>query len=242
VDVIGLIAGSGWASGLNLYLVTLVLGLAGRLGWGDVPAVLTRNDVLIVAAILFFIEFAADKIPYLDNVWDALHTVIRPLGAAALGFVIAGESDSIGEALGALIAGGLALSSHSAKASTRAAANTTPEPVSNLTLSVFEDGMATGVTALALAFPGCSRHRRRRAHRGECVGGVAPVVRCASFAAAGVLPPQIQLRPGSDVVFQDADVREVAVLAGVVQSVTDDEFRSDLKSRVLDRQGSPLHS
>jgi hypothetical protein len=153
VDVIGLIAGSGWASGLNLYLVTLVLGLAGRLGWGDVPAVLTRNDVLIVAAILFFIEFAADKIPYLDNVWDALHTVIRPLGAAALGFVIAGESDSIGEALGALIAGGLALSSHSAKASTRAAANTTPEPVSNLTLSVFEDGMATGVTALALAFP-----------------------------------------------------------------------------------------
>ncbi len=153
MEVVGLIAGSGWASGLNLYLVTLVLGLAGRLGWSDIPQVLTRTDVLIAAGILFFIEFAADKIPYLDNVWDAVHTVIRPLGAAALGFVIAGDSGSIGEALGALVAGSLALSSHSAKASTRVAANTTPEPVSNLTLSVFEDGLATGVTALALAFP-----------------------------------------------------------------------------------------
>jgi hypothetical protein len=153
MDVVGLIAGSGWASGLNLYLVTLVLGLSGRLGWSDVPAVLTRTDVLVIAGILFFVEFAADKIPYLDNLWDALHTVIRPLGAAALGYVIAGDSESIGEAMGALVAGALALSSHSAKASTRAAANTSPEPVSNLALSVFEDGVAASVVALAVAFP-----------------------------------------------------------------------------------------
>lgn len=153
MEIVGLVAGSGWASGLNLYLVTLVLGLAGRLGWTDVPDVLTRTDVLIVAAVLFFIEFAADKIPYLDNVWDAIHTVIRPVGAAALGFVIAGDSESIGEAMGALVAGSLALSSHSAKASTRAAVNTSPEPFSNLALSVFEDGLATGVVILALAFP-----------------------------------------------------------------------------------------
>lgn len=153
MDVVGLIAGSGWASGLNLYLVTLVLGLSGRLGWADIPEVLTRTDVLIVSGVLFAIEFAADKIPYLDNVWDAIHTVVRPLGAAALGFVIAGDSESIGQAMGALVSGALALSSHSAKATTRATVNATPEPVSNLTLSVFEDGMATGVTALALAFP-----------------------------------------------------------------------------------------
>ncbi|HSJ27490.1 MAG TPA: DUF4126 domain-containing protein [Acidimicrobiia bacterium] len=153
MDVVGLIAGSGWASGLNLYLVTLILGLSGRLGWSDVPEVLTRTDVLVIAGILFFVEFAADKIPYLDNLWDALHTVIRPLGAAALGYVIAGDSESIGEAVGALVAGALALSSHSAKASTRAAANTSPEPLSNLTLSVFEDGVAASVVALALAFP-----------------------------------------------------------------------------------------
>lgn len=153
MDIVGLIAGSGWASGLNLYLVTLVLGLSGRLGWSDIPDVLTRTDVLVVAGILFFVEFAADKIPYVDNVWDAIHTVVRPLGAAALGYVLAGDSASIGEAVGAIVAGTLAVSSHSAKASTRAAVNTSPEPFSNMTLSVFEDGLATAVTALALAFP-----------------------------------------------------------------------------------------
>ncbi|MDX1447522.1 MAG: DUF4126 domain-containing protein [Acidimicrobiia bacterium] len=153
MDVVGLVAGAGWASGLNLYLVTLILGFAGRLGWSDIPEVLTRTDVLIVAGVLFFIEFAADKIPFLDSVWDGLHTVVRPLGAAALGFVIAGDSGSIGEALGAIVAGALALTSHSAKASTRATVNTSPEPVSNLTLSVFEDGLAGGITALALALP-----------------------------------------------------------------------------------------
>jgi hypothetical protein len=153
VDAVGLIAGSGWASGLNLYLVTLVLGMAGRFGWSDVPEVLTRTDVLITAAVLFFIEFAADKIPYLDNLWDALHTVVRPLGAAALGYVIAGDSGSIGQAMGALVAGALATTSHAAKATTRAAVNTSPEPVSNLTLSVLEDIVASGMTVLAIALP-----------------------------------------------------------------------------------------
>lgn len=153
MDVVGLIAGSGWASGLNLYAVTLILGLVGRFGWSDVPDILMRTDVLIAAGVLFFVEFAADKIPYLDNVWDALHTVVRPLGAAALGYVIAGESGSIGEAAGALVAGALAATSHSAKATTRAAVNVSPEPVSNMTLSVLEDGVASGMTVLALALP-----------------------------------------------------------------------------------------
>lgn len=153
MDTIGLIAGSGWASGLNLYLVTLVLGLAGRFGWSDVPEVLERSDVLIIAAALFFVEFVADKIPYLDNLWDALHTIVRPLGAAALGLVIAGESGSVGQAVGALVAGALAATSHTAKATTRAAANTSPEPVSNLTLSVLEDGVASGMVVLSLALP-----------------------------------------------------------------------------------------
>lgn len=153
MDAVGLIAGSGWASGLNLYAVTFVLGMAGRLGWGDVPEVLSRTDVLITVAVLFFIEFAADKIPYLDNVWDVLHTVIRPLGAAALGYVIAGDSDSIGQAAGAIVSGALALTAHSAKASTRAAVNVSPEPVSNMTLSFAEDAVATGVTLVAILFP-----------------------------------------------------------------------------------------
>ncbi len=153
IDTLGLIAGSGWAAGLNLYLVGLLLGTAGRLGWADVPDVLSRPDVMIVSGLLFAVEFAADKIPYLDNVWDAIHTVVRPLGAAALGAVLAGDSESIGAALGAVISGTLALSAHSAKATTRAAVNTSPEPFSNIFLSLFEDGLVAGLVALALLFP-----------------------------------------------------------------------------------------
>jgi hypothetical protein len=153
VDVTGLLAGTGWASGLNLYVVALVMGVAGRLGWHDVPAVLTRADVMVTAGVLFAVEFVADKIPYLDNLWDAIHTVVRPLGAAALGYVVAGESDSIGQALGAIVAGALALSAHSAKATTRALVNVSPEPVSNIALSVTEDGVAGGLAVLALAAP-----------------------------------------------------------------------------------------
>ncbi|HEY6628167.1 MAG TPA: DUF4126 domain-containing protein [Acidimicrobiia bacterium] len=153
MEAFGIIAGSGWASGINLYLVTLLLGVAGRLGWSDVPQVLTRNDVMIVAGVLFGIEFLADKVPYLDSVWDAAHTVIRPLGAAALGAVIAGDSGSIGAALGAVVAGALALDAHAAKATTRVVANTSPEPVSNVVLSLFEDVGVTLLVALAITFP-----------------------------------------------------------------------------------------
>lgn len=153
MDVIGLIAGSGWASGLNLYLVTLLLGLAGRLGWTDIPELLTRLDVMIIAGVLFLVEFVADKVPYLDNFWDAIHTIVRPLGAAALGAVLAGESESIGAALGAIVAGALAFDAHSAKATTRVVANTSPEPVSNLVLSLFEDVSVALLVALAISFP-----------------------------------------------------------------------------------------
>lgn len=153
MEAAGLIAGSGWASGINLYLVALMLGAAGRLGWADIPDVLTRLDVMIVAGVLFVVEFFADKVPYLDNVWDAIHTVVRPLGAAALGAVIAGDSASIGAALGAAVAGALALDAHVAKASTRVVVNTSPEPVSNIGLSLAEDLGVAGLVTLAVAYP-----------------------------------------------------------------------------------------
>jgi hypothetical protein len=153
VDTIGLLAGTGWAAGLNLYLVTFLLGVAGRLDWINVPAVLQRTDVMIVAGVLYGIEFAADKIPYLDNLWDAIHTFVRPLGAAALGYVIAGDSPSVGAAVGAVVSGALALTAHSAKATTRAAVNTSPEPFSNIVLSLFEDGLVAGIVALAILNP-----------------------------------------------------------------------------------------
>jgi hypothetical protein len=153
IDTIGLLAGSGWAAGLNLYLVTFLLGLAGRLDWLDVPVVLQRTDVMIAAGILYAVEFVADKVPFLDNVWDAVHTFIRPLGAAAIGYVIAGDTPSIASAAGAIISGSLALSAHSAKATTRAAVNTSPEPFSNIFLSLAEDGLVAGLVALAIANP-----------------------------------------------------------------------------------------
>jgi Domain of unknown function (DUF4126) len=153
VEAIGIITGSGWASGINLYLVTLLLGIVGRLGWTDIPDVLQRTDVMVVAGVLFGIEFVADKIPYLDSVWDAIHTVVRPLGAAALGAVVAGESSSIGAALGAAVAGALALDAHAAKATTRVVANTSPEPVSNVALSLVEDVGVALLVALAVTFP-----------------------------------------------------------------------------------------
>lgn len=153
MDIAGLIAGSGWASGLNLYAVTLLLGVAGRLGWADIPQQLTRTDVMVTVGVLFFVEFAVDKIPFLDSLWDGLHTIVRPLGAAALGYFLAGDASSVGQALGSIVAGGLALTSHGAKATTRAAVNTSPEPFSNMALSVMEDGLAVGVTMLSIAVP-----------------------------------------------------------------------------------------
>lgn len=153
MEAFGIIVGSGWASGINLYLVTLLLGIAGRLGWSDIPQALTRTDVMIVAGVLFAVEFLADKVPYLDSMWDAIHTVVRPLGAAALGAVIAGDSGSIGTALGAAVAGALALDAHAAKATTRVVANTSPEPVSNIVLSLLEDVGVTLLVVLAITFP-----------------------------------------------------------------------------------------
>lgn len=153
IETIGLLSGAGWASGINLYLVTLMLGLAGRAEWADIPEVLERTDVMIVAGILFAVEFVADKVPYLDSLWDTIHTFIRPLGAAAIGAVVAGDSESVGAAVGAIVAGGLALDAHSAKASTRLMVNTSPEPVSNVALSLFEDVGVAFLIALAVTYP-----------------------------------------------------------------------------------------
>jgi hypothetical protein len=153
IETIGLIAGSGWASGLNLYLATLMLGIAGRVGWADIPEVLTRTDVMIVAGVLFVIEFVADKVPFLDNFWDVIHTFVRPIGAAAVGAVIAGESGTVGAAVGGVLSGALALDAHSAKASTRVMVNTSPEPVSNVAVSLFEDIGVAGLVTLAVTYP-----------------------------------------------------------------------------------------
>jgi hypothetical protein len=151
--VIGLVAGTGWASGVNLYGAALALGLFGRYGPGEVPEALTRTDTLVVVAILFALEFVADKIPVLDSVWDALHTVIRPAGAAVLAVLLTGEAATVQQAVAALGAGGLALSAHTTKATTRLAVNTSPEPISNAGVSLLEDGLVATVVWFAVTNP-----------------------------------------------------------------------------------------
>jgi hypothetical protein len=153
LETLSIIAGSGWASGLNLYLSALMLGIAGRAGWADIPDVLTRTDVMVVAGVLFVVEFFADKVPFLDSFWDTIHTFIRPIGAAAIGAVIAGESGSIGAAVGGILSGALAFDAHSAKASTRVMVNASPEPVSNVAVSLFEDFSVAALVALAVTYP-----------------------------------------------------------------------------------------
>lgn len=151
---LALVAGSGWAAGLHLYGVVLVLGLLGRVAEVEaVPAVLTRTDVLVLVGVLVLVEEVADKVPWLDSFWDLVHTAIRPAGAAALALLLTGEAETAQQALAALGSSGLALSAHTAKATTRLAVNASPEPVSNIGLSVFEDGLMVTVVWLAVTNP-----------------------------------------------------------------------------------------
>ena len=149
----GLIAGTGWASGINLYGVAALLGIFGRLGVGDTPELLQRPWVIGIALALYAGEFVADKIPYLDNVWDVAHTAIRPLGAAGLGYLLGADGPGAGQIGAAAGSGVLALTSHTAKATTRAAVNASPEPFSNIAISLGEDGLVAGMIALAVTHP-----------------------------------------------------------------------------------------
>lgn len=141
---------SAWASGISMYGVAAVLGVAGRLDWADTPSFLHRPWVIAVAAVLFAVEFVVDKLPAVDSAWDAVHTAIRPAAGALV--MATGDTDVSTLALAAL-GGGLALSSHAAKASVRALVNLSPEPFSNVGVSLGEDGLVATLMALALAEP-----------------------------------------------------------------------------------------
>ncbi|MGH3308014.1 MAG: DUF4126 domain-containing protein, partial [Nocardioides sp.] len=130
----------GWASGINAYLVVLVLGITDRLGdVAEIPDVLARWDVLAAAALMFALEFVADKIPYVDSTWDAISTAIRPTVGAVIGLLLAGDATTLEQAVLGVVGGGTALVSHLVKAGSRLAINTSPEPVTNITASVAED-------------------------------------------------------------------------------------------------------
>ncbi len=156
LTTLGRTMGFSFAAGINLYATVAILGLATRFGWVDLPEQyrIFDNDIIItVAIVLYVIEFFADKIPWIDSIWDAIHTAIRPVGGALIAVATLGHASPTVTGLVALLGGVLATGTHLTKTGTRAAANTSPEPFSNWILSFVEDAFVVGLGALALKFP-----------------------------------------------------------------------------------------
>lgn len=155
-QLLALAAALGWASGIRLYLVVFITGLAGMLGWLPLPSglhVLQHPAMLAGSGFMLFVEFFADKIPGVDSLWDMVHSFIRvPAGAALAAGVFGADSATMGSVAG-LLGGALAATSFAAKASTRAAVNTSPEPFSNIAVSLVEDGAVMGMMWLATNYP-----------------------------------------------------------------------------------------
>ena len=153
---LSIVLGAGFSSGLNVYATIATLGLLQRFGAVHLPEglqVLAHPVVLGIAGALYVVEFLADKFPYIDSVWQAVHTFIRPPAAALLAFGAAATAPEPWRWGAALLAGGIALTSHGTKASARAAANLVPEPLSNWALSFAEDILAVWLTWFAAAHP-----------------------------------------------------------------------------------------
>ena len=155
MDLFSTLFTTGWASGVNAYATVALLGILGRAGIGDVPEPLQSDPVIAAASIMFLIEFVTDKVPYLDNVWDAIHTVVRPSVASAIGafYGVDADLETFDEALAAGGSGATALASHGVKAALRLAINTSPEPASNILVSLAEDGAVAGLMLLVVENP-----------------------------------------------------------------------------------------
>lgn len=154
--LLALAAALGWASGLRLYAVLFIVGLVGFNGWLELPRglhLLQHPAMLLASGAMLAVEFLADKIPGLDSVWDLLHAIIRIPGGAALAAAVFGADDATMAAVAGLLGGTLAATSYAGKATTRAAANTSPEPFSNLGLSLLEDGLVVAAIWLATQHP-----------------------------------------------------------------------------------------
>ena len=154
--LVGLLAGSSLASGLRLYATIAVLGFLGRLGTLELPgglAVLSNPWVIGVAASLYAVEFFADKIPYVDSIWDAVQTFVRVPASTVLAWAATAHMPEHWRIVAALLCGGVTLSAHGLKAGARAAINTSPEPVSNWAASFAEDGTVAVLIWLAVEHP-----------------------------------------------------------------------------------------
>ena len=155
-QLIAIAAALGWASGLRLYAVVFLTGLAGYLGWVELPSglrLLQNPVVLWASGSMLVVEFLTDKIPLVDSMWDAVHTVIRiPAGAALAAGALGVDNQAMGW-VAALLGGSLAATSHAAKLTTRAAVNTSPEPFSNIGVSLLEDGFVVFMLWLSATHP-----------------------------------------------------------------------------------------
>lgn len=153
---IALAIGSSWVSGINLYITVAILGLLGRFAGLQLPgelSVLTNYWIIGIALSLFLVEFIADKIPWVDSTWDVIHTFIRIPAGAVIAATAFGDFNTGVQVTAFLLGGGLALSSHGTKAATRAAVNTSPEPLTNIAISFLEDIVAVGSLLLAAFHP-----------------------------------------------------------------------------------------
>lgn len=156
VATLGRTLGFSLAAGVNLYATVAMLGLAAHYRLVDLPPQFHAFDspwIIGIALTLYVVEFVADKVPWIDTLWDTAHTVVRPLGGALIAVSTLGESSPWLQGLAALVGGTLAAGGHLTKAGTRAAANMSPEPFTNWALSLAEDVFAVGLGALALAYP-----------------------------------------------------------------------------------------
>ena len=156
IGTIGLALGSAWTSGINLYATVAVMGLFQKIGWAKLPGGLDALDnwwIIGIAAGLYAIEFVADKVPYVDSVWDVVHTFIRVPAGAIVAYSATTQVDPTVNVIATLLGGGLAFSSHGTKAALRATANLSPEPVSNWMLSLIEDAIAWIGAIIAMVAP-----------------------------------------------------------------------------------------
>jgi hypothetical protein len=154
--LLALAAALGWASGLRLYAVLFMAGMAGQRGWIALPSglqVLQHPAMLAASGAMLFVEFFADKIPGLDSLWDVLNSVVRVPGGAALAAGVFGADNATMAVVAGLLGGSLAATSLAGKATTRAAVNTSPEPFSNVAVSLLEDGLVVGALWLAVQHP-----------------------------------------------------------------------------------------
>jgi hypothetical protein len=153
---LGRVVPFAFTSGINLYATVFVLGVCSRwelVALPDQYRAFGHPLVMAVAGTLYLVEFVADKIPWVDTLWDAIHTVVRPVGGAFVAVTALGEASPAAGTLAALVGGSVALTTHLGKAGTRAAANASPEPFSNWVLSLGEDLLAVGMTYLAIEHP-----------------------------------------------------------------------------------------